>query len=58
MGKYATKEELVEVAKKYCEKMGYTLLFANEDKFGFETKNGELVCLTYIDLYEKLKGVN
>lgn len=55
MSKYATKEELTEVAKKYCEKMGYNFVFANEYKFGFEDKNGNLWTLTYFDLAEKLQ---
>ena len=55
MSKYAKLEELIEVAKAYCKKMGYTYIFANEYKFGFETKEGSLFTLTYFDLYEKLK---
>lgn len=55
MGKYASLGELREVAKAYCKKMGYTFIFANEYKFGFETKNGGLFTLTYFDLEEKLK---
>lgn len=54
-GRYATKEELEEVAKAYCEKMGYTFIFANEDKFGFETKDGQLWTLDYFELADKLK---
>ena len=57
MSKYATKGELTQVAKAYCKKMGYTFIFANEYKFGFETKNGGLFTLTYFDLEEKLKGM-
>ena len=57
MGKYASKKELTEVAKAYCKKMGYTFIFANEYKFGFEDKNGNLWTLTYTDLAEKLKGI-
>ena len=55
MGRYATKSELTQVAKAYCKKMGYTFIFANEYKFGFETQNGGLYTLTYFDLEEKLK---
>lgn len=54
MAKYATKEELIEIAKAYCNKMGYTFIFANENKFGFEDKNGNLWTLDYFELAEKL----
>lgn len=56
MAKYASLWELKAVAKKYCEKMGYTFIFANEDKFGFEDKNGNLWTLTYFELERKLRG--
>lgn len=55
MAKYATKEELTLIAKAYCEKMGYTFIFANEYKFGFEDKNGNLWTLDYFELENKLK---
>ena len=55
MGKYATLKELQEVAKAFCKKFGYTFIFANEDKFGFEDQNGNLWTLSYFELYEKLK---
>lgn len=55
MGRYATKEQLTEVAKAYCKKMGYTFIFANENKFGFEDKQGGLWTLDYFELVEKLK---
>ena len=55
MSKYATLGELKEVAKAYCKKMGYTYIFANEYKFGFEDKNGSLWTMTYFDLAERLK---
>lgn len=48
-------EELVEIAKAYCKKMGYTYIFANEYKFGFEDKNGSLWTLNYLELENKLK---
>ena len=51
-------EELQEVAKAYCKKMGYTYIFANEYKFGFEDKNGSLWTLNYFELEEKLKETN
>ena len=57
MTKYATKSELTQVAKAYCDKMGYKFIFANEYKFGFETKSGELYTLTYFDLEDKLKNL-
>jgi hypothetical protein len=56
MTKYATKYELTQVAKAYCKKMGYTFIFANEDKFGFEDKNGQLWTLDYFELERKLRG--
>lgn len=55
MTRVATKDQLTMIAKAYCNKMGYTFIFANEYKFGFETKNGELYTLTYFDLEQKLK---
>lgn len=58
MGKYASLEELREVAKAYCKKMGYEFIFANEYKFGFEDKNGGLWTLSYFELEEKLKEMN
>jgi hypothetical protein len=58
MAKYATKEELTLIAKAYCEKMGYTFIFANEYKFGFEDKNGNLWTLDYFELENKLKELN
>lgn len=48
-------KELTDIAKAYCKKMNYTFIFANEYKFGFETKSGELYTLTYFDLEDKLK---
>jgi len=50
-------KELTDIAKAYCKKMNYKFIFANEYKFGFETKNGELYTLTYFDLEDKLKEV-
>lgn len=58
MGKYASLGELREVAKAYCKKMGYKLIFANEYKFGFEDKSGGLWTLSYFELEEKLKETN
>ncbi len=57
MNKEKIKTELKEIAKKYCEKMNYTFIFANEQKFGFEDKKGNLWTLTYFELYEKLRGL-
>ena len=37
--------------------MNYTFIFANEQKFGFEDKKGNLWTLTYFELYEKLRGL-
>lgn len=54
----AKLDELKAVAKAYCKKNGYTFIFANEYKFGFETKNGGLFTLTYFELADKLKEMN
>ncbi len=54
----AKLEELKEIAKTYCKKMGYEYIFANEYKFGFQDKNGGLWTLTYFELEEKLKELN
>ena len=50
-------EQLQEIAKEYCKQMGYTYIFANEYKFGFEDKQGGLWTMTYYELEEKLKGM-
>lgn len=55
MSNYASLEELKAVAKAYCKKMGYEFIFANEYKFGFQDKNGNLWTLTYFELVDKLK---
>ena len=55
MSKNASLEELKAVAKAYCKKMGYTYIFANEYKFGFEDKNGNLWTMSYFELADKLK---
>ena len=56
MGRYASKEELEEVAKAYCEKMGYKFIFANGSKFGFETEDEQLFTIDYFELYDLLGG--
>lgn len=48
-------DELKQIARAYCKKMGYTYIFANDYKFGFEDKNGQLWTLTYFELADKLK---
>ena len=58
MAKYASKQELREIAKKFCEKKGYEFIFANEDKFGFEDEDGQLWTLSYFDLVEILQKEN
>ena len=58
MGRYATKEQLTEVAKAYCKKKGYKFIFANENKFGFEDQQGNLWTLDYFELARKLKEEN
>ena len=51
-------DELREIAKAYCKKMGYKFIFANEYKFGFDDKQGGLWTLTYFELESKLKEMN
>ena len=34
--------ELKAIAKAFCKKFGYTFIFANDYKFGYETKDGQL----------------
>lgn len=53
MSKYS--EDLQEVARAYCKKMGYNFIFANDYKFGFETPDGQLWTLDYFELGEQLK---
>ena len=48
-------KELQEIAKAFCKKMGYTYIFANEYKFGYEDKYGGLWTLNYFELEEILK---
>ncbi len=48
-------EELQEIAKAFCEKMGYKYIFANENKIGFEYKNGSLWTMSYLEMAERLK---
>ena len=55
MSKYATLQELKEVAKAFCKKMGYEFIFANEYKFGFQDKNEQLWTMSYFELEEALK---
>ena len=52
------EEELKKIAKAYCEKMGYTFIFANDYKFGFEDKNEQLWTMNYMELYEALQNKN
>lgn len=49
-------KDLEDIAKAYCKKMGYEYIFANDYKFGFEDKNGNLWTMTYFELESKLKG--
>lgn len=48
------KRELEEVAQAYCDKMGYELLFVNEYRFGFQTKDEQMYTLTWYGLADKL----
>jgi hypothetical protein len=48
-------EELQEIAKTFCKKMGYKYIFANEYKFGFQYKNGSLWTMSYLEMKERLK---
>lgn len=55
MSRYASLQDLQDVAKAYCKKMGYKFIFANEYKFGFETNDEQLWTLSYFEMGEKLK---
>lgn len=55
MAKKTYKEEVTEIAKAYCKKMKYEFIFANEYKFGFETKDGQLWTMDYFELENALK---
>ena len=55
MAKKTYKEEVTEIAKAYCKKMGYEFIFANEDKFGFQTKDEQLWTMDYYELADALK---
>lgn len=55
MSKYASLNELKEVAKAFCKKFGYTYIFANEYKFGYEDKNENLWTMSYFELEDFLK---
>lgn len=55
MSKYASLNDLKQVAKAFCNKMGYTYIFANEYKFGYEDKSGNLWTMSYFELEDFLK---
>lgn len=48
------EKELKMIAEKYCNQMGYEFIFANDYKFGFEDKHGQLWTMTYLELADKL----
>ena len=48
-------DELYAIAKAYCERKGYTLLLADNEKFRFANKDGRLLTLSYRAIYEELK---
>ena len=48
--------ELKAIAEAFCKKFGYTFIFANDYKFGYETKDGQFWTLYYTELEEILKG--
>lgn len=53
---YLEKEDLIPIAKAYCEKISATYLFVSDDaeSFGYEDKNGNLVHRSFFDLAEEL----
>lgn len=57
MSKYASLYDLKQVAKAFCKKFGYTYIFANEYKFGYEDAKGGLWTMSYFELEDYLKGV-
>lgn len=47
-----------QIAKKFCEKMGYTLLFVNEYKIGVEKPDTrEMFTMTWKEMAERLEEV-
>ncbi|MBO7614817.1 MAG: hypothetical protein J6T15_03880 [Bacilli bacterium] len=56
MAKKTYKEEVIEIAKAFCKKYDYEFIFANEDKFGFQTKDGSLWTMNYFELEDILKN--
>lgn len=56
---YATKEDLIPVAKKYCEKIGVEYLFVsdNADSFGYEDKDGHFVHKYFSTFLEELQTI-
>lgn len=57
MSKYATKEELIPIAKKYCENKGYEFLFVSDDatSFGYDIDGtGRFVHKYFDELAEEL----
>lgn len=54
---YATKEQLIQIAKAYCKRIGAEFIFVSDDatRFGYEDKNGVLVHRSFMDLAEELQ---
>lgn len=57
MPRFATKEELIPVAQKYCEIKGHKFMFVSDDTstFGYETKDGLLVHRSFEDLADEIR---
>ena len=49
------EKELEQVAKAFCKKYGFNLVFVNQYKIGYETKEKEFFSLSWGDLFEILK---
>lgn len=48
--------EWIEICKAFCKKIGAELLFVNDDNFGYETKDGQLVHMYADELEQYLKN--
>lgn len=55
--RYASKEDLIPIAKEYCRRIGAEFLFVNDDAtcFGYEDKKGFFVKKTFYELAEELE---
>ena len=47
-----------QIVRTYCTKKGYELLFVNDDSFGYEDKDGNMIHKYVDELQAELKGKN